>query len=921
MNSRWQEIERIYGAAADLPPERQEAFVRAQTTGHPELAAEILELLAAGDPTEQLPRHQVDLQDLLEAFTTNFLTGRALGPYDVGDLLGSGGMGLVFRATDRRNANTVAIKVLPPDQTRHPDRVKRLLREAEALAKLHHPSIVRILDAGAEGQLHYLVMELLEGETLRERLGAGPLSVDEVRALGVSIAGALAEAHAAGVTHRDLKPENIMLTAAGVKLLDFGIAHLDDGDNPRRTTLREALSGTVAYLAPEQIEGEPAKPASDLFALGVVLFEASTGRHPFQRANPVATAAAIVRDQPPLRLVPPRLRLVVGGCLQKKAARRYSSAAEVRSYLAGTIKLAKLGAKAKWTRAIAATVAAAAVIILCFIAWRAAPSKHDPLILAGPGDFDSPNISPDGRWVAYVSHSHIWVQPAGAGQRAVQVSFQTGKDGWPSLSTDGSSVVYEHTGGGPDGIYRARLSDGKNSGAAEEFLLPGFRPRFSPNGRKIAFESSPISANDPESVQPQIRVVPSDGPFTSPVTLQLADGYIFPGWFWEASGGDTSLLVGVIYRRSHAAGLFRVDASGGPAERIYDRALRATESANCGVRPSGTVVAVTKPGDLVDVSRRGETILAQTLKTSSQRATGCQVLPGGTVAAFLDHFRRDIWEVSDASNRNAPAARPLGLATGYAVSASFDGRWLGWLDPTDTPMRAMLRDARGVDVELGRAVNWAPKLAADGTAILIEHLGAEGGDKEIISLPSRKLTRKLDVDSIVWDVSNGARWLLRVGTPSLPRSIGAFNTQTGVLNTILLDPKLNLYLAELSADERWVVFTTEAAGQPARIWVAPFNPDRLIPREQWIEIGLGDYPAWNPAGNRIYYLALEQDRILSVGFDARLKKRAGEPSLVFQFAPGWGLRGLPGGGFRIAVTPDRVLFNLAQRESIVEVLR
>jgi hypothetical protein len=333
-------------------------------------------------------------------------------------------------------------------------------------------------------------------------------------------------------------------------------------------------------------------------------------------------------------------------------------------------------------------------------------------------------------------------------------------------------------------------------------------------------------------------------------------------------------------------------------------------------------VAVTKLGDLLDVSTHGETTLAKTLKTSSQRATGCQVLPDGTVAAFLDHFRRDIWEVRNAApNRKASTARPLGLGTGYAVSASSDGRWLGWLDPTDTPMRAMVRDARGVDVELGRVGSWAPKLAPDGTAVLMEHLGGEGGDTEIISLPGRKLIRKLDVDSIVWDVSQGAHWLLRVGTPRLPRSIGAFNTQTGVLNTILLDPQLNLYLAALSADERWVVFTTEAAGHAARIWVAPFNPDRLIPREQWIEIGPGDYPAWNPAGNRIYYLALDQDRILSVGFDALLKKRDGEPGTVSQFASGWGLQGLPAGGFRIAVTPDRILFNLAQRESIVEVLR
>jgi hypothetical protein len=331
MNARWETIDRIFHAALELPPGERSAFV-AREAADPALAREVLDLLDASDAPDAAPQ-PLQLHGLMEALGSAYLSGTTIGPYAVGDLLGEGGMGLVYRATDTRDGATVALKVLAPGQSRHPNRVARFLREARTLAAVSDPAIVRIREAGSDAGIHYLAMEYLEGETLRDRIGAGALPLAAVVECGIAIAGALDAAHRAGVTHRDLKPENVLLTPAGLKVLDFGLAHLDDRDSTQRTTLESALAGTVAYLAPEQIEGSPGTAQSDIFALGVLLWESAAGRPLFQRANPIATARAIVEAEPDYRAVPAPLRPVLERCLAKDPRRRFRSAAEVRSAL------------------------------------------------------------------------------------------------------------------------------------------------------------------------------------------------------------------------------------------------------------------------------------------------------------------------------------------------------------------------------------------------------------------------------------------------------------------------------------------------------------------------------------------------------------------------------------------------------------
>jgi serine/threonine protein kinase len=234
--------------------------------------------------------------------------GARLGPYEIGELIGRGGMGEVYRGSDTRLGRDVAIKVLSSHLADDPASLARFRREARAVAALSHPNIVAVFDVGAEGDTHFVVTELLEGETLRTKLAA-PLPTDETLRIATAIADGLAAAHAKGIIHRDLKPENVFLTAAGgVKILDFGLASMQQSANAfdsiaQTGALTEPglLMGTIGYTSPEQLAAKPLTPATDVFSFGCVLFEMLQGQMPFKRDSNMEVIASILRDEPVTR--------------------------------------------------------------------------------------------------------------------------------------------------------------------------------------------------------------------------------------------------------------------------------------------------------------------------------------------------------------------------------------------------------------------------------------------------------------------------------------------------------------------------------------------------------------------------------------------------------------------------------------------
>src|SRR5579859_5236247 len=294
-------------------------------------------------------------------------SGTRLGPYEVVSPLGAGGMGEVCKARDTRLERSVAIKVLPTEFAENAQLKLRFEREAKTISQLNHPHICTLYDVGVisvgppssaadaaqdrgstpSHDVPYLVMELLEGESLADKLAKGPLPLDQVLRYGIEIAGALEKAHKAGITHRDLKPGNIMITKSGAKLLDFGLAKPTSVLSPQSSVLATAakpltqegtILGTFQYMAPEQIEGAEVDARTDIFALGAVLYEMATGKRAFQGKTKTSLIAAIVSGEPrPLRdlqpLTPPAFEHVITKCLAKEPDDRWQNAHDIAEEL------------------------------------------------------------------------------------------------------------------------------------------------------------------------------------------------------------------------------------------------------------------------------------------------------------------------------------------------------------------------------------------------------------------------------------------------------------------------------------------------------------------------------------------------------------------------------------------------------------
>jgi eukaryotic-like serine/threonine-protein kinase len=352
--------------------------------------------------------------------------GTRLGPYEIVAPLGAGGMGEVYRACDTRLGRDVALKVVHPGLASDPERLSRFEKEARAAAQIDHPNILVVHDVGTHEGSPFIVSELLQGESLREKLGA-PLPPKKAVDYAVEIARGLAAAHEKGIVHRDIKPENIFVTKDGhVKILDFGVAKLlpsfdasgVDTETPTENATQPGTAlGTVAYMSPEQIRGQPVDARSDLFSLGVVLYEMLSGKRPFQRDTPAEIMTAILREEPPslagaTPAIPPALQEIVSQSLEKHPAGRFSSAHDLALALqaAGSLKdeapnvpVATIGpaVSARRRRVAPLALAALAVIALAFAihsAWThraAGPGRREGRVMLAVLPVENLNRDPE----------------------------------------------------------------------------------------------------------------------------------------------------------------------------------------------------------------------------------------------------------------------------------------------------------------------------------------------------------------------------------------------------------------------------------------------------------------------------------------------------------------------------------------------
>src|SRR5262245_35059675 len=354
--------------------------------------------------------------------------GTRIGPYEVVSRLGAGGMGEVWKARDTRLDRSVAIKVLPAELAQNAEFKLRFEREAKTISQLNHPHICALYDVGDD----YLVMELLEGETLADRLERGPLPLADVLKYGSQIAEALGRAHNGGVVHRDLKPGNVMITRAGAKLLDFGLAKtaaiegFDDLTVQKPVTQQGTILGTFQYMSPEQLEAAEVDARTDIFAFGAMLYEMATGQRAFEATWKASVIADIVKETPqPISdiqpLTPRRFEHVVAKCLEKDPEDRWQSARDLAQELrwigeggsqvgvpAPVAATRRPDVRLAWS---AAAIASVLAVSAAFVAWRAVRSIEAPQVMR----FSAPNtitsrpaetygaiaISPDGREIVY----------------------------------------------------------------------------------------------------------------------------------------------------------------------------------------------------------------------------------------------------------------------------------------------------------------------------------------------------------------------------------------------------------------------------------------------------------------------------------------------------------------------------------------
>jgi tetratricopeptide (TPR) repeat protein/predicted Ser/Thr protein kinase len=324
--AQWARVKEVFHAALEQDASRRAAFVEAATAGDELVRAEVDRLLAAD-------LHSAGFIERPAAATLE--SGRVLSHYEIGHLLGSGGMGRVYAARDTELGREVALKVATLDS---PDAQARLRREAQHASRLSHPNICHIYDVGrADGQL-FVVMERVDGRSLAEVLGEGPLPIETAQRYGAEIADALAHAHERGVTHRDLKSTNVMITPRGAKVLDFGLARMLDthqidalSHSQRSLTGEGMIAGTLSYMAPELLRGERGDQRADIWALGVLLYEMVGGRRPFTGGTGFELSAAILHQAPEAlpAAVPAPMTAIVQRCLAKAPGDRYQQAADV----------------------------------------------------------------------------------------------------------------------------------------------------------------------------------------------------------------------------------------------------------------------------------------------------------------------------------------------------------------------------------------------------------------------------------------------------------------------------------------------------------------------------------------------------------------------------------------------------------------
>ena len=854
-------------------------------------------------------------------------SGTRLGPYEIQSAIGAGGMGEVYKARDTRLDRTVAIKVLPPDVSADPDRRARFEREAKTVAGLSHPHICPLFDVGDHHGAMFLVMEHLVGQTLAERLEKGPLPLEQALTVATEIADALAVAHKQGIIHRDLKPGNVMLTKAGAKLLDFGLARLARplaGIASATLSSVGTVAGTPPYMAPEQLEGRATDARTDLWALGAILYEMVTGKRAFEGTSTASLTAAILDHAPPpivslQPLTPPLLERLVRQCLAKSADDRPDSAHDVASEL-------------RWL--LEASGAAVGTPLH--------PVRHRgvrvPLVVAGLLLFAAA-LGAGAMWLLrpaalLVGRPSLDVRPAD------EVNSGSGLVGRASQTPGGSRTAFAWTSNGQGLVFIGRQSGvqrlyQRRLDAAEARPIPNTEGAemlaVSPDGQWVAFWANGKVAKVRLDGGPPTDVSRNTGP-EPPRGLVWGDG----GLFYDGLQPDA-----VIWE-------IPVEGQGAP-RRVTDLLGGDFQHALPWPLPGGRAILYTLRKRVY--SWGGEEVVAQILATKTRKtvlrnATDARYVASGHLVFLREGrllavpFDPDRLEVT---GNEVPVLQTVAQAlTGTSTATTGAGQYavsstghLAWVPSAATsyPLGSLVTvDRQGRLTRLPaepRSYGAPVRLSPDGRQLAVtigalDELGLWVYDLGRPNLTPRAVHRGDDAIWPAWSRDGRQIAFLQIngrfslvtkpadsdpstpptvvatGTPLCPYSLFldgdilavdpggpdiVMVTSEGKVQPTIATPHTKEAWPALSPDGLWLAYASDASGR-MEVYVTPYSDTRPA-NAQRVSVNGGDSPAWHPSGRELFFLSPPTPtgarQMMAANFLPTLRPPVGPPRMLFEF--------------------------------------
>jgi serine/threonine protein kinase len=909
---RWREIERLYHAAQEHDAEGRAAFLADACRNDEALRGEVESLLQSqGRAKDFIERPAVQgqlasaVRRLEQSSVPGRLVGRTFGSYDVQALIAAGGMGEVYRALDTRLNRTVAIKTLPEHLSNDPDRRERFDREARIVSSLNHPHICTLHDVGTHDNIHYLVMEHIDGETLQQRLERGPLPLARALEYSIQIVDALDKAHRRGITHRDLKPGNVMLTTSGVKLLDFGLATrrtpavavaFDDlaHDGSKGLTAEGTIMGTLQYISPEQLEGKPADGRADIFAFGTLAYEMITGRAAFQAANQAQLAGAILKDdpQPIVDLVPgvsSRLAQTLSRCLAKDPDDRWQSASDLLFELraiADPLPVADTrDSQRRWPprhveRAVWAAALLACVAVTVFWAGNRDARPRDP----------TPGTPP----IRYT------LSPAEG--MAIYSGF-----GLPfALSPDGRQIVYSSARA--DGTEQLWL---RSLYSQLEQPIPGTEgantPFWSPDSQWIGF----FAANSLKKVR-----------VSSGLTQVVATNV-------ETRGGAAWNADDVIVFTKGPGGLSRVSAHGGPVSA----ATIASQGSHFWPQFLGDgghfIYAAAVAGGIYlgSLDQKPPRLLMKfPVRISSLAYAPGYIFFVQDATLFARPFDEKRLEFTGESIRIVDGIPVMGTGRA-AFSVSATGVLAYWPYPVGTVavLQWFERDGRASDVVGAPAQYVGFALSPDARRLAFSRTGRRGGADVWVRDLTHGNEDRLTFDGAAFTPQwspDGARIVLtgpgenpppklfiksvanagvasRIGASKVPDFASSWSPDGRTIVSVRIDPAnrkdiwvhhlndaadvrlpfntpFNESHGRVSPDNHWIAYDTDASGKN-EVWVASFPSGEL---RQQVSVGGGTSPEWGEGSREITYLS-DDRRLMAARFAGQPRVDVGTPRALF----------------------------------------